>query len=95
MVISACTEPGYQSENTTDKNESILTEYIIVLKENVSISIAIGLLEKYEVQVIKDLKKNRYLIGLKNDPGLEQLKKEVEATEYIEQIQPNFSYTIQ
>jgi hypothetical protein len=102
-VISACTESNYQGEYTADikdessanNNESVLTEYIIVLEENVSIASAINSLQKYELQVIKDLKKNRYLVELKNDPGIEQLQKDVEGSERIKHIQPNFTYTIQ
>jgi hypothetical protein len=32
---------------------------------------------------------------LKNDPGIEQLKKDVKDSLHIKQIQPNFIYTIQ
>ena len=103
FLISACTESNNQSgyiadgkaEFSASNNESILVEYIIVLEENISIGDATSILKKYEVQVIRDLKKDRYLIGLKNDPGIERLKKDVEGSEYIKQIQPNFNYTIQ
>ena len=103
FVISACTESNYQGEYVTDgkaelsssNNESILVEYIIVLEGNISIGDATSILKKYEVQVIRNLKKGRYLIGLNNDPGIERLKKEIEGSEYIKQIQPNFSYSIQ
>ena len=103
FLISACTESNYQSEYVADgqadlsasNNESILAEYIIVLEENVSIASATSIFGKYEGQVIKDLKKDRYLIRLKNDPGIEQLQKEVEGSEHIKHIQPNYTYTIQ
>ena len=103
FLISACTESNYQSEYVADgkadlsasNNEPILAEYIIVIEENVSIESATSIFEKYEGQVIRDLKKGRYLIGLKNDPGIEQLQKEVEGSEHIKHIQPNFTYTIQ
>lgn len=103
FLISACTEPNYQSENGADdktdllarNDESIQTEYIIVLVENVNITDSISILEKYDGQVIKDLKKGRYLIRLNNNPGIEQLQKEVEGSEHIEHIQPNFTYTTQ
>jgi len=103
LVISACTESTGQSEYVADRktefstsnNDSITAEYIIVLKENVSISSAINHLQKYEAQVIRDLERGRYLIGLKNDPGIELLQKDVEGSDLIKLIQPNFSYTIQ
>jgi len=103
FVISACSDSNYQSGYVADKkaafsasnNGSILTEYIIVLKENVTIASAINSLQKYEAQVIRDLKKGRYLIGLKNDPGIQRLKKDVEGSDRIKQIQSNFTYTIQ
>ena len=103
LVISACTESNNQSgyiadrktESSASNDEIILTEYIIVLEENVSIADAINNFQKYEAQVIRDLKRGRYLIGLKNDPGIERLKKEVEGSDRIKYIQPNFTYTIQ
>ena len=103
FLISACTEPNYQSENVADdktellasNDESNLSEYIIVLEKNASIESASSIFDKYDGQVIKDLKKGRYLIRLKNNPGIEQLQKEVEGSEHIEHIQPNFTYTTQ
>jgi hypothetical protein len=103
FAISACTESNQKSEYIPDRvtessvsnEEPNLTEYIIVLEKDVSIESATGILKKYEVQVIRDLKKDRYLIGLKNDPGIERLKKDVEGSGYIKYIQPNFTYTIQ
>ena len=72
-----------------------MTEYILVLKENVSVADALNSLQKYDVQVIRDLKKDRYLIGLKNNPGIDRLQEDVESSEYIKHIQPNFIYKIQ
>ncbi len=103
LVISGCSDSNYHNEKITEPevefsaaNEvSNSSEYIIVLAENVSIENAISNLQKYDAQVIKDLKRGRYLIGLKNDPGIERLEKDVEGSEHIKQIQPNFSYTIQ
>ena len=103
FLFSACTDSthsrkeviGSGVETSISNEDSSLFEYIVVLDENVSIEDAISILKKYEVQVIRDLKKGRYLIGLKNDPGIEQLKKEVEGSEYIKHIQPNFTYTTQ
>jgi len=103
LVISACTEPNNRSgyiadrkiESSASNNEIILTEYIIVLEENVSIADVIDNFQIYEAQVIRDLKRGRYLIGLKIDPGIEQLNKDVEGFEHIKLIQPNFIYTIQ
>jgi hypothetical protein len=103
LVISACQEPNYQNEKVAEREvgfsesneESDSSEYIIVLEENVSIENAISNLKKYDAQIIKDLKRGRYLIGLKNDPGIEQLKKDVKDSLHIKQIQPNFIYTIQ
>ena len=103
MVISACTEPNNQNgyiadritESSASNNEIILAEYIIVLEENVSIADAIDKFQIYEVQVIRDLKRGRYLIGLKIDPGIEQLNKDIEGFEHIKLIQPNYSYKTQ
>ena len=103
FLISACTESNYHGEKVAQpkvessvSNEALnLSEYIIVLEDDVSISSATSILEKYQVQIIRDFKKNRYLIGLKHDPGIEQLQKEVEGSEHIKHIQPNFTYTIQ
>jgi hypothetical protein len=103
LVISGCNDSNYQNERviepeveTSASNEkSKPNEYIIVLSENVSIENAISNLQKYDAQVIKDLKRGRYLIGLKIDPGIEQLKKDVLGSKDISHIQPNFIYTIQ
>jgi len=103
VVISGCSDSSYHDEKvtqpdvvfSTSNEESKLNEYIIVLAENVSIESATSSLQEYQVQVIKDLNRGRYLISLKNDPGLEQLKAIVEDSAYIKQIQSNFSYSIQ
>ena len=103
FVISACQEPNYQNEKVAEREvgfteineESRSSEYLIVLEENISITTALNNLQKYEVRVIKNLKKGRYLIELKQDPGIEQLRKDLEGSEHIKQIQPNFIYTIQ
>ncbi len=103
LVISGCSDSGYHNEKITEpelefsagNEESKPNEYIIVLAENVSIQNAISNMQKYDAQIIKDLKRGRYLIGLKNDPGIEQLKKDVKDSLHIKQIQPNFNYKIQ
>lgn len=103
LVISACQEPNYQNEKVAEREvefsssneESNLGEYIIVLEENINIADAMTELQQFDSQIIKNLKRDRYLIKLKNDPGIEQLKKHIEGSERIKQIQPNFSYTIQ
>ena len=84
-----------EKKHSTKKPESSLAEYLIVLKDNVSISDAVNSLKRYEVQVLRDLKKGRYLIGMKNDPGINQLQNELADSEVITHIQPNFTYTIQ
>lgn len=103
LVISGCSDSSYHNEKITEpevefsagNEESKSNEYIIVLVENVSIESAISNFQKYDAQIIKDLKRGRYLIGLKSDPGIEQLKKDVKNSQHIKQIQPNFNYTIQ
>ena len=102
-MISACQKPSYQKEKVAEpevesyasNEESKPNEYIIALSENVSIENAIRNLQKYDAQVIKDLKRGRYLIRLRNDPGIEQLKRDVFESKNIDHIQPNFVYTIQ
>ena len=103
LLISGCLDSNYHNEKVTElevefsagNEESKSNEYIIVLSENVSIENAMSNLQKYDTRVIKDLKRGRYLIGVRNDPGIEQLQKDVEGSEQIKQIQPNFSYSIQ
>jgi hypothetical protein len=99
----ACSGSNYKSNYIADgkagllesNEESILAEYIIVIEENISFDKAISIFNQYKTQIIRDLNKGRYLIGLKIDPGIEQLQKDIEGSEYIKHIQPNFSYTIQ
>ena len=103
FVISACQDSYYKNEKVAEREvdfsvgieESKLSEYIIVLEENIIIADAINDLQKFDAKIIKNLKRGRYLIELKNDPGIELLKKHIEGSKRIKQIQPNFSYTIQ
>jgi hypothetical protein len=103
FIISACQEPNYQNEKVAEREvqfsasneESNLSEYIIVLEENITIADAVNELRQFDSQIIKNLKRGRYLIKLKNDPGIDLLKKHIEGSKRIKQIQPNFSYTIQ
>ena len=103
FLFSACTDTSYQEKNVAErgldfpvpKEKSSLVEYIVVLKENTSIANATDFLKKYQVQVIRDLKKNRYLIRLKNDPGIERLQQDIEDSEFIKYIQPNYRYKTQ
>lgn len=103
FISLACQEPNYQNEKVAERevqisasNEELnLSEYIIVLEENITIAEAMNDLEQFDSQIIKNLKRGRYLIKLKNDPGIDLLKKHIGSSKRIKQIQPNFSYTIQ
>ena len=103
FLISACSDRNYQRkevaesgvEASINNEESSLIEYIVVIKANANIASAISSFKKYEAQLIGDLKKNLYQIGLKKDPGIEQLRKDVEGSDLIDYIQPNFTYTTQ
>ena len=103
LALSACKEAINSNERVSDRasessesnRRSSLAEYIIVLKKSSSIADALNSLHKYDVQVIRDLKKGRYLIRLEEDPGIGRLEKDVKGSEYIKHIQPNFVYTIQ
>lgn len=103
LIICGCSDSNYQNERAIEREvefsasnqESKPNEYIIVLSENVSIENAISNLQKYDAKVIKSLERGRYLIELKNDPGIEQLILDVSDTKDIVHIQTNFTYTIQ
>ena len=103
IVLSTCSDSGYHNEKITEpavaqvtKNEESQSgEYIIVLVKDVSIENAIANLKEYEAHVIKGLNRDRYLIELKIDPGIEQLEKHTKNSMFIKLIQPNFSYTTQ
>ena len=102
-LLTACVDNQHANSTSTNGTTSTLinnkeekiAEYIIVLNNRVKISDAINVFEKYDVQVIKDLKRDRYVIGLKNDPGIEQLQKDIVDSNQIKHIQPNFIYTTQ
>lgn len=103
FLLSACTEQNPASSNkmqgkieaSINSNKENITEYIIVLNKGVETSDAMDALKKYDVQIVKDLKRGRYVIKLKNDPGIKLLEKEVLNSELIKHIQPNYVYTTQ
>ena len=103
MLITACAENNYNSNHVKNQlsetsiqiNKVNTANYIIVLKKDVKITDAIASLKKYDIQLIKDLKRNRYLVGLKSNPGIEQLQKDIIDSDYIKFIQPDYSYKSQ
>ena len=102
-LASACTDSNYQNGNTpepkanppAETNVSAPVEYIIVVAEDVSLDAAMQHLQKYEATMLQDLKRGRYLISLRQNPGIDQLKGEVDETSDIVLIQPNYTYTTQ
>lgn len=103
FLISACTEKNYNSRPITDKPLNVsavnkkekISEYIIVLNKGIKLTTALSSLKRYDTHLVKDLKRGRYLISLKNDPGINKLKKDIVYSKYIKHIQPNFIYTTQ
>jgi hypothetical protein len=106
VLISSLTSCGSDSSNhqslildhdakSENQQRTALSEYIIVLKSGSDIKSAIKELEEYEVRIIRDLKREQYLIEIKNDPGLEQLKSDVTRSSHINFIQPNYTYKTQ
>ena len=99
----SCTEYKKPNNNIVESkigtlvkhDEVKLTEYIIVLNEGAVISDSIKVFNKYQVEILKDLKRNRYVIGLMNDPGMKVLLKEIEQHGNIKLIQPNYRYQAQ
>lgn len=102
-IIAGCSDSNYQNGKVTeptaevhaDTVESKPAEYIIVLVDNASLKAAIRDLQPYEAVVIRDLKHGRYLVGLKEDPGMERLQADIKASVHIQMIQPNYTYTTQ
>ena len=103
FLLTACAEDKskrmnveYQTENPQKtQTKKKLTEYIIVLNKAAKLDTAIGSLKKYGVQVVRNMKKNRFVISLNNDPGIEQLQKDILNSADIKHIQPNFIYKTQ
>ena len=103
FLISACTENKHNNSFIADKSLNTSTdikkektsEYIIVLNKGITITTALSGLKIYNVHLIKNLKRGRYLVGLTNYPGVEKLKKDSVSSKYIKHIQPNFIYTTQ
>ena len=103
FLISACTENKHNSRINTDKplntsteiKEEKIAEYIIVLNKGIELTTALSSLKIYDTHLVKDLKRGRYLISLKNDPGIDKLKKDILYSKHISHIQPNFNYTTQ
>jgi hypothetical protein len=82
------------SSQTVGAEETGLSEYILVLEEKGNINNVIDQLDGYDARVIKDLGRGRFLIGLKLDPGIEQLTRIVEDSDQIRLIQPNYNYGV-
>jgi hypothetical protein len=106
VLITSLTSCGSDSSNhqslkldhdakSDNQQRTVLSEYIIVLKSGSDIKSAIKELAEYEVRIIRDLKRERYLIEIKNDPGLEQLLLDVKNSNHINFIQPNYTYKTQ
>jgi hypothetical protein len=102
-LIGGCSDSNYQNgqltalavEGAATVNTSIQNEYIIVLAENVSIEEALDQLQVYGATVIRNLKRGRYLISVKQDPGIERLTEDFDGSEIIQHIQPNYTYRTQ
>lgn len=103
FLLSACTENNYNNNYVTNKpldsseqiNKVKVIEYIVVLNKGVKFSDVVMSLKTYDIQLIKDIKRDRYVVGFKYDPGIEQLQKDIIGSKYIKHIQPNFSYKAQ
>lgn len=103
FLLSACTENNYNNNYITNKpldsseqiNKVKVIEYIVVLNKGVKFSDVVMSLKSYDIQLIKDIKRDRYVVGFKYDPGIEQLQKDIIGSKYIKHIQPNFSYKAQ
>ena len=102
-MLAGCKETNHKNDYINDAGAELskgtkqtnITEYIIVLKENTRAEDALNTLQKYNARLIRDLKRNRYLIGLENDPGIDQLKLDTDNSKDIKHIQPNYRYEIQ
>lgn len=100
FIFSGCAENINTRNNLTSSSKVLIVnaaqekaiEYIIVVNENAKISDAMNILNKYDVRIIKNLNRGRYLIGVKQDPGIEQLRNDIVGSDYINYIQPNFIY---
>lgn len=103
FLISACTENKHNSRLNTEKplnalieiQKEKIAEYIIVLNKGIKLTTALSSMKIYDARLIKDLKRGRYLISLKNYPDINKLKKDIINPKYIKHIQPNFIYTTQ
>ena len=102
-ILSGCGTQGSENRSTessllkdpvNEQNYS-QSEYIVVLKVDVNIETALKELSKFNPKVKRDMNKGRFLISLTNDPGIKQLRKQLEDSKYIGYIQPNYRYKAQ
>ena len=95
-LLVGCSQQNNQRSAEHDMSGSAQkapVEYIIVLTKNSRLNDAVDDIAQYDVSVIRDLKRDRYLIGLGNDPGIAALRKVLDGSQYITHIQPNYTYS--
>ena len=103
FIVPACKENEHVRELHADnpagelvkKNNINNHQYIIVVSDISGLISALNSLKKYDAKQLRDLGSGRYLIELKLDPGIDQLKMDVEKLDSIDFIQPNYKYELQ
>ena len=105
LCIIACTLVASCSDSANQKSEELRTiktrpatenrvpgQYIVTLKEGISIELLQEVFAEFGVKSVKDISKGRYLITLEKDPGPEVITKQAATSSEIEYAQPNYIY---
>jgi hypothetical protein len=91
-ACSAGSAADSDSFHRLDKSNYIAGEYIISLAAGAGEKAIQTCFSEYGIITIKPLGNNAFLITLKRDPGLEELKKRSAECGTIKSIQPNYIY---
>lgn len=67
-------------------------EYIVTAAQGSDESLIRQYLSQHEIIEIKSIRKNVFLVKLKNDPGIEKIKAQLSGADEILKIQPNYKY---
>ncbi len=94
-VLYSCSTGQPQAQNTQvgmKQLQSAASEYIVTLDKGIQVEELKNQLSEYDLVVVKDLGRGRYLVRFNADPGLDVLKKQGCFKNSKCKIQPNFKY---
>lgn len=93
VLLLACSFPATEDvSQLSSASERVPGEYIVTVERNEAESLLRHLFKAYGIEHVKDLGAGNYLLKLKNDPGIAELRRIEGASEKVRSIQPNLVY---